>query len=135
MIKIFTDIQTTNETIYRNKQTLKNRTFIEKYNALSFIEKKILQVLTNSYARLTQTQLLACFLALGIKTQDVKSYDCGTKTAMLKQFRNELDALLEGHFLLGTSRSSLVINRCYVEVLTRNLVAEKKFTALAGTIQ
>ncbi|MDY0220951.1 MAG: DEAD/DEAH box helicase [Desulfobacterium sp.] len=114
---------------------MKNRTFIEKYNALSFIEKKILQVLSISYARLTQTQLLACFVALGIKTQDGKSFDCGTKTAMLKQFRNELDALLEGHFLLGTSRSSLVINRCYVEVLTRNLVAEKKFTALAGTIQ
>jgi len=108
---------------------------MEIYNALPFLEKKILQILSIAYARLTQTQLLACFVALDIKTEDGKSFDSGTQTAMLKLLRNALDALLEGDLLQGKSRSVLVVNRGYIEVLTRNLVADKKFTAVAGTIQ
>ncbi len=108
---------------------------MEKYSALPFLEKKIVQTLSIAYARLTQTQLLACFVALDIKTEDGKSFDSGTKNAMFKQYRNELDHLLAGDFLEGTSRSVLVVNRGYVEVLTRSLVAEKKFTAMVGTIQ
>jgi len=115
--------------------SLKNPTFMEKYNALPFLEKKILQVLSIAYARLTQTQLLACLVALNIKTEDGKRFDSGTKGAMLKMFRNSLDALLGGALLEGKSRSILVFNRSYIEILTRHLVAEKKFTAMADTLK
>lgn len=108
---------------------------MEKYNTLPLLEKKILQILSISYARLTQTQLLACLVALNIKTEDGKNYDSGTKTAMLKLLRNALDNLLGGDLLKGKIRSVLVVERGYVEVLTRHLVAEKKFTAMVGTLQ
>jgi len=115
--------------------SLKNPTFMKKYNGLLFLEKKILQILSIAYARLTQTQLLACLVALNIKTEDGKRFDSGTKTAMLKLLRNALDTLLGGDLLNGKSRSVLVVNRGYIEVLTRNLVAGKKFMAMAGTLQ
>jgi len=79
---------------------------------------------------LTQTQLLACLVALNIKTEDGKRFDSGTKSAMLKLLRNALDALLEGDLLNGKSRGVLVVNRGYIEVLTRNLVVEKKLIAM-----
>ena len=108
---------------------------MERYNALPYLEKKILQILSISYARVTQTQLLDCLVTLNIKTEDGKRFDSGTKTAMLKLLRNSLDTLLGGDLLKGKSRSILVIERAYVEVLTRHLVAEKKFIAMAGTLQ
>ena len=108
---------------------------MEKYNALSDLEKKILQILSISYAKLTQTQLLDCLVALNIKTEDGKNYDSGKKTVMLKLLRNALDTLLGGYLLKGKSRSVLVVERAYVEVLTRHLVAEKKFIAMAPTLQ
>ena len=64
-----------------------NQTFMEKYHSLPFLEKKILQILSISYARLTQTQLLACLVALDIKTEDGESFDSGTRNAMLKLLR------------------------------------------------
>ncbi len=115
--------------------SLINPTFMERYNALPSLEKKILKILSISYARVTQTQLLACLVALNIKTEDGRSYDSGTKTAMLKLLRNALDNLLGGDLLKGKSRSVLVVERAYVEVLTRHLVAEKKFIAMAGILQ
>ncbi len=96
--------------------SLINPTFMEKYNVLPFLEKKILQILSISYARVTQTQLLACLVALDIKTDDGKHFDAGTKNAILKRLRNELHALLEGDFLQGKNRSVLVVNRVYVEI-------------------
>ncbi len=84
---------------------------------------------------MTQTELLECFEALDIRTEDGKRFDSGTKSAMLKLLRNALDNLLGGDLLKGKSRSVLVINRGYIEILTRHLVAEKKFTAMAGTLQ
>ena len=108
---------------------------MEKYKALPFLEKKILQILSISYTKLTQTQLLACLVALNIKTEDGKRFDSGTKNAGFKLLRNALDDLLREDWLNGKSRSALVVNRGYIEVLTRNLAAEKKFTAMAGTIQ
>ena len=110
-----------------------NSPWMEKYNALPFLEKKILQILSIAYARLTQTQLLACLVALDIKTEDGKAFD-GPRNAMFKQLRKELDFLLEGNFLEGTSRSVLVVKRAYVELLTRSMVAEKNFTAMAGPV-
>lgn len=113
----------------------KNQTFMEKYHSLSFLEKKILQILSISYASLTQTQLLACLVALEIKTEDGKSFDSGTKNDMLKRLRSPLDLLLSTNILHGKSRSALLINRDYIEVLTRHLVAEKRFTTLVDTLQ
>jgi len=89
---------------------------MEKYNALPFLEKKILQILSIAYAKLTQTQLLACFVALNIKTEDGQRFDSGTKNAMLKLLRSSLDTLLETDILNGKSRSVLVVNRGYIEV-------------------
>jgi len=89
---------------------------MEKYNALPFLEKKILQILSIAYAKLTQTQLLACFVALNIKTEDGQRFDSGTKNAMLKLHRSSLDTLLETDILNGKSRSVLVVNRGYIEV-------------------
>ena len=79
--------------------------------------------------------VIACLVALNIKTEDGKRFDSGTKNAMFKLLRNALDTLLGGDLLNGKSRSVLVVNRGYIEVLTRNLVAEKKFTAMADTLQ
>ncbi|MCW8801540.1 MAG: hypothetical protein OQK71_11480 [Desulfobacter sp.] len=115
--------------------SLENQTFMEKYHNLPFLEKKILQILSISYAKLTQTQLLACLIALNIKTEDGKSFDSGTRNAMLKLLRSPLDALLSTDILHGKTRSILFINRDYIEVLTRHLVAEKTFTTLIDTLQ
>ncbi|BBO88980.1 SWF/SNF family helicase [Desulfosarcina ovata subsp. ovata] len=108
---------------------------MEKYHALPFLEKKILQILSIAYGRLNQTQLRACLVALDIKTKDGKRFDSGTRNSMSKLLRGSLDVLLETDILHGKSRSVLVINRDYIEVLTRHLVAEKTFTALAETLQ
>ncbi len=110
-------------------------TVMKKYNALPFLEKKILQILSIAYAKLTQTQLVDCFVALNVKTENGERFDSGTKSAMFKLLRNALDNLLRGDLLHGKSRSVLVVNRSYIEILTRHLVAEKKFTAMADTLQ
>lgn len=110
-------------------------TVMKKYNALPFLEKKILQILSIAYAKLTQTQLVDCFVALNVKTENGKRFDSGTKRAMFKLLRNALDNLLRDDLLNGKSRSVLVVNRAYIEILTRHLVAEKKFTAMADTLQ
>jgi len=78
--------------------------------------------------------LLACLVALDIKTEDGRQFDSGTKTAMFKLIRNSLDSLLEQEFLEGKSRTVLVVNRNFVEILTR-MVVEKVFTAMVGSIQ
>ena len=114
--------------------TLENSTFMEKYHALPFLEKKILQILSIAYVKLTQTQLRACLVALDIKTKEGKRFDSGTKNTF-KPLRAPLDALLETDILHGKNRSALLINRDYIEVLTRHLVVEKKFTAMAETLQ
>ena len=114
---------------------LKEPDFMKKYNALPFLEKKILQTLSIAYARLTQTQLLDCFVALDIKTEDGQRFDSGTKNARFKLLRSSLDALLEDDLLNGRSRSVLLVNRGYIEIVTRHLVAENKFAAMAGTIE
>ena len=54
---------------------------------------------------------------------------------MLKLLRSPLDALLSTDILHGKTRSILFINRDYIEVLTRHLVAEKTFTTLIDTLQ
>ena len=124
-----------NETTQMGAQTLKNTVFMERYNALPFLEKKILQILSIAYARLTQTQLLDCFVAINIKTEDGKRFDSGTKSDRFKLRRNALGALLGGDLSNGKSRSALVVNRGCIEVLTRNLVAEKKFISMADILQ
>ncbi|MCA1794021.1 MAG: hypothetical protein LC660_09170 [Desulfobacteraceae bacterium] len=108
---------------------------MKKYNALPSLEKKILQILSIAYAKLTQTQLVDCFVTLNIKTENGERFDSGTKRAMFKLLRNALDNLLRDDLLNGKSRSVLVVNRAYIEILTRHLVAEKKFTAMAGILQ
>ncbi len=115
--------------------SIKTPTIIEEYTALPFLEKKILQILSIAYAKLTQTQLLACLVALDIKTEDGQHFDSGTKNAMFKRLRGPLDTLLKGDLLNGKSRSVLLVNRGYVEVLTRHMAADKKFTAMVGTLQ
>lgn len=95
--------------------SLENHTFMEKYHNLPFLEKKILQILSISYAKLSQTQLLACLVALDIKTEDDKSFDSGTRNAMLKLLRSPLDALLSTDILHGKSRNALFINRDYIK--------------------
>jgi SNF2 family DNA or RNA helicase len=119
----------------RGTQTLIKPTVMKKYNALPSLEKKILQVLSIAYAKLTQTQLVDCFVTLNIKTENGKRFDSGTKRAMFKLPRNALDNLLRDDLLNGKGRSVLVVNRAYIEILTRHLVAEKKFTAMAGILQ
>ena len=115
--------------------SLESQTFMGKYHNLPVLEKKILQILSISYAKLSQTQLLACLVALDIKTEDGKCFDSGTRNAMLKLLRSPLDALLSTDILHGKTRSILFINRDYIEVLTRHLVAEKTFTTLIDTLQ
>jgi len=110
-------------------------TVIKKYEALPSLEKKILQILSIAYAKLTQTQLVDCLVSLNIKTENGERFDSGTKRAMFKLLRNALDNLLRDDLLNGKSRSVLVVNRGYIEILTRHLVAEKKFTAIAGILQ
>ncbi|WP_419662364.1 DEAD/DEAH box helicase [Desulfosarcina variabilis] len=112
-----------------------NHVFMETYHALPFLEKKILQILCIAYDKLNQTQLRACLVALDIKTEDGQRFDSGTRNAMSKLLRSTLDVLLGTDILHGKSRSVLVLNRDYIEILTRHLVAEKTFTPLAETLQ
>ncbi|MEA2061380.1 MAG: DEAD/DEAH box helicase [Thermodesulfobacteriota bacterium] len=115
--------------------SFKNSSFMKEYITLPDLEKNILQILSIAYARLTQTQLLACLAASGIKTKEGQRFDYGTKNDRFKLLRSSLDALLATDILNGQSRSVLVMNRGYIEILTRHLAAEKKFKAMAGTVQ
>jgi len=108
---------------------------MEQYNALPYLEKKILQILSITYAKVTQTHLLACLTALDIKTEDGYCFASKTKKSMFEHIRNELNTLLEGDFLLGKSRSVLLLNRAFVELLTQRLIADKKFTSMAEVIE
>ena len=113
----------------------KTPTLMEQYTALPYLEKKILQILSITYAKVTQTQLLACLAALDIKTEDGYSFSSKTEKPMFKRIRNELNALLEGDLLQGKSRSVLVLNRNLVEPLTLRLIANNQFTPMAEVIQ
>ena len=84
---------------------------------------------------MTQTQLLACLAALDIKTEDGYCFASKTERPMFKRIRKELNALLEGDFLLGKSRSMLMLNRSFVELLTQRLIADNQFTSMAEVIQ
>jgi len=105
------------------------------YDLMSPLAKKIVEVLSIAYRPLNQTQLLACLVALNVKTDTGKGFDSGTKSVMFKLYRPDLNSLLTQDFLEGRSRSYLVVNRRIVEPITRSLVAEKMFSPMADVIQ
>ncbi|WP_300672570.1 DEAD/DEAH box helicase [Desulfoluna sp.] len=105
------------------------------YDRLPPLEKKIVEVLSMAYQRLNQTQLLACLVALQVRTDNGKAFDSGKKNAMLKMFRPQLDSLLSLGILEGKSRSLLVVDRRVVEPITRRLAGDTGFLAMAETIQ
>ena len=113
----------------------KTPTVMEQYTALPYLEKKILQILSITYAKVTQTQLLACLAALDIKTEGGYCFSSKTEKPMFKWVRNELNTLLEGDLLQGKSRSVLVLNRNFVEPLTQRLISDNQFTPMAEVIQ
>ncbi len=108
---------------------------MKKYHQLPHVQKKTLQVLSITYMPVTQTQLIACFTALDIKTEDGVRFDSGTPIAMFKLLRKDLDSLLNKGFFDGKNRSPLMVKRHIVEEITRNLVAEKQLPAMAEPIQ
>ncbi|MCD4695017.1 MAG: DEAD/DEAH box helicase [Bacteroidales bacterium] len=99
---------------------------ISSYEKLPIFEKSILQVLSIAYIPLNQTQLKQCMIQTGIKATNGKGFDSVTKNEGFKLLRPTLDKLLLLHLLEGKNRSTLVVDRQIVEIITRQTIEAKK---------
>jgi len=108
---------------------------ISSYEKLPTLEKSILQILSIAYHQLNQTQLKQCLIQADIKAATGEEFDSVSKPEGFKLMRPALDTLLEQHLLEGKNRSSLLINRRIVEIITRQTIAEKKFKPYLKAVQ
>ena len=108
---------------------------ISNYEKLPTLEKSILQILSIAYYQLNQTQLRQCLIQADIKAATGEEFDSVSKPEGFKLMRPALDTLLEQHLLEGKNRSSLLIGRRIVEIITRQTIAAKKFKPYLEAVQ
>jgi hypothetical protein len=108
---------------------------ISSYEKLPTLEKSILQILSIAYHQLNQTQLRQCLIQADIKAATGEEFDSVSKPEGFKLMRPALDTLLEQHLLEGKNRSSLLIGRRIVEIITRQAIAAKKFKPYLKAVQ
>jgi len=108
---------------------------ISSYEKLPTLEKSILQILSIAYYQLNQTQLRQCLIQADIKAATGEEFDSVSKPEGFKLMRPALDTLLEQHLLEGKNRSSLLIGRRIVEIITRQTIAAKKFKPYLEAVQ
>ena len=108
---------------------------ISSYEKLPTLEKSILQILSIAYYQLNQTQLKQCLIQADIKAATGEEFDSVSKPEGFKLMRPALDTLLEQHLLEGKNRSSLLIGRRIVEIITRQTIAAKKFKPYLEAVQ
>jgi len=109
---------------------------ISSYEKLPTLEKSILQILSIAYHQLNQTRLKHCLIQAGIKTDSGEEFDSVTKPGgFIKLLRPALDTLLEQNLLEGKNRSSLLVDRRIVEIITRQTIVAKKFKPYLEAVQ